>query len=170
MANLSLEFDRAERQGLIHLVHSTPQLSIGELRQLLGRGRIGALLSTISFDELIEGSPDVDGLARHRAVHGVSKITTRSTRGRDRYDAKVLEALSTASRPVPPVELLERVGGGTDALRASLRRLTSQRKIQRVPLSGGSAYRLRAEEVTEKSPGRGRRRRRSRGRRSRGGK
>src|SRR5690606_6261416 len=127
--DLAERFARAERQGLIQIVRSRPDLPMSELLALVEAGRTGRLLGSLTLAECQSGDVDDD------AVESQSKAQLRAE-----YDGRVLEALRDTQEPLSPAQVCELVGGTAHEARVALQRLAAAKKITRVWKTGGHGY------------------------------
>lgn len=129
MDDLAERFARAERQGLIDIVRSRPELPMSELLALVEAGRIGRLLGSLSLAECMSGLVD------DQAIVSQDKATIRAD-----YDGRILDALRETAEPLSPAQISKLVGGSAHEARVALQRLAAAKKITRVWMSGGHGY------------------------------
>lgn len=129
MDELAERFARAERQGLICIVRTHPDLPLGELLELVDVGRTGRLLGSLTIGECQDGTPDEQAIE----LHNKAKL-------RAAYDERVLDVLRSADEPLSPREVRERVGGSALEARTALQRLAAAKKITRTWKARGHGY------------------------------
>ncbi|MCA9684940.1 MAG: hypothetical protein KC431_20180 [Myxococcales bacterium] len=131
MDELSERFALAERQGLIDIVRSHPNVLLVDLLALVEDGRVGKLLGTLTVSECQSGEADAD------SIESVDKAALRAV-----YDARLLEVLRQADEPLSPNEVREQIGGTVHEARIALQRLAAAKKVKRIWKSRGHGYAL----------------------------
>jgi hypothetical protein len=127
--DLAERFARAERQGLIEIVRGQSDRPIAELLELLGHGRTGRLLGTLTIGECQRGAAD------DQAIELQNKAKLRAA-----YDARILNVLRDAEEPLSPREIRELVGGSALEARTALQRLAAAKKVTRTWKDRGHGY------------------------------
>jgi hypothetical protein len=131
--DLAERFARAERQGLIDIVRSYPDMAMSELLSLVESGRLGRLLGSLTLAECQSGAADEDAVAGQDNGH--DKVKLRAT-----YDGRILDVLRETEEPLSPTQVCELVGGSAHEARVALQRLAAAKKVTRVWKSGGHGY------------------------------
>lgn len=137
MEDLAERFARAERQGLIDIVRSCPEMAMTELLSLVESGRIGRLLGTLTLAECQSGHAEASATDGQDSGHDhyQNKATQRAT-----YDGRILDVLRETEEPLSPTQVCEIVGGSAHEARVALQRLAAAKKVTRVWMSGGHGY------------------------------
>jgi len=133
--------EQAERQALVAVLRSRPELTLDKLAECFA-GRHGATLRTITIRELLEDQievelPDDGGPAIDHATLAQAK----RVRG-EAFDSCVQRVLDAAGgRPVSASYLRARLGGPRWKLQNSLRRLVAAGTVGRRGVTSSTRYR-----------------------------
>jgi len=142
-------FDAAERNALLRILNAHHDLHLADLRALIGCGRLGRVIRSITLREVMQGVADPN-----RRSDPAAKVEAR-----ERIETHILNALRAAAEPLSASELIaqisEHTGSGEvtedseiseaqrSAAAAALQRLAASNKIRRTLKSRVPAYRLR---------------------------
>jgi hypothetical protein len=120
----SAAVENAERDVMIDMIRSHPDMSLAEIAKLT-KGRFSGLLSSVTVADLIRGSVGGRGGAkasRPRALAG-GAVDTRTPAARKRYDDSVYKAVKASSSPISAQDVRSQVGGTPLQARKALNRL-----------------------------------------------
>ncbi|NVB39394.1 hypothetical protein G6O69_16245 [Pseudenhygromyxa sp. WMMC2535] len=137
MDELSERFALAERQGLIDIVRTHPNLPLLEFLELIQHGRTGRLLGSLTVAECQAGAAKAEALESSEFQATADKTSQRAA-----YDAQVVDALRKANEPLTPAEVHALVGGTIRQARVALQRLAAAGKVARTWKARSQSYRL----------------------------
>jgi hypothetical protein len=122
----SAAVESAERNVLIDLIRSRPEMSLADIGKLT-KGRFSGLMTTVTIGDLIRGAVPGSARAAKNGTRnqGVSAgaVDTRTPSARKRYDDAVLRAVKASTSPVSAQDVRSRVGGTPLQARKALNRL-----------------------------------------------
>ncbi len=135
MANLEKEFsaavESAERNVMIDLIRSRPQMSLADIARLT-KGRFSGLLSTVTVADLLRGSVGGRGGNGRSVAAGkrsAGAVDTRTPGARKRYDDSVYRAVKGSSSPISAQDVRTQVGGTPLQARKALNRLIESGRL-----------------------------------------
>ena len=127
--------ESAERAVFVELIRSNPSLSLAEIAKL-GKGRFEGLLGMVTVGELFGGRARPGRKPAAAADSGASNgggrrrtVNTRTSKGRERYDAAVFAVVAAAKSPIGATKVAAQVGGTALQVRTSLARLIEADKV-----------------------------------------
>lgn len=138
---------QAQRRALASVLRNQPTATLGELGSVL-QGQLGSMLKSLTIGDILGQPAPRSSLsaALESALHPEGDhledqpVNSRTAAGRRRYDAAVLSALRSADRPLSAGELRLMVGGSSQQIRVSLKRLVEEDGVQRSGVARGTRY------------------------------
>lgn len=132
-----------QRRALASVLRSQPTATLGELGSVL-QGQLGSMLKSLTIGDILGHSAVVPAnqaeTSQRASATDVESVNSRTAAGRRRYDAAVLSALRSAQRPLSAGELRLMVGGSSQQIRVSLKRLVEEDGVQRSGVARGTRY------------------------------
>jgi hypothetical protein len=120
----SAAVQNAERNVMIDMIRSHPEMSLAEIAKLT-KGRFSGLLSSVTIADLIRGSVDGRGgkSATKSRTLGGGAVDTRTPAARRRYDDSVYRVVKASASPISAQDVRTQVGGTPLQARKALNRL-----------------------------------------------
>lgn len=121
----SAAVENAERNVLIDLIRSRPEMSLADIGRL-SKGRFSGLMSSVTVRDLIDGAV---GKGRGNRARSTSRavsagaVDTRTPSARKRYDDAVHRAVKNSASPISAQQVRTIVGGTPLQARKALNRL-----------------------------------------------
>jgi hypothetical protein len=125
---LAEKLKSAERQTLIELLRSNPDMSLAEVLKV-GSGRLGAHLEEITVGDLLGGPRQSGRRAARRGRRSAKGVDTRTKAGRDAYDAAILDFLKNDGGAVAAATVRAKIGGTALQARTALARLIDAGRV-----------------------------------------
>ena len=120
----SAAVENAERNVLIDLIRSRPEMSLADIGRL-SKGRFSGLMSSVTVRDLLDGAARGRGGRGRSASRAVSAgaVDTRTPSARKRYDDAVHRAVKNSTAPISAQQVRTIVGGTPLQARKALNRL-----------------------------------------------